>query len=123
MLDDKIHESLDGAGANRPFDERKKARRQVSGSAQVSLSNQRVLQGKIYDLTTEGVSIYLDVQLRGNSPCALHLMVYHDGLVHSIELQATPTYALLVGGKGFRHGFQFLSPDQATHDRLSAICA
>ena len=123
MLNEKIYQSLESVPQNRAINERSEPRIQVTGTAHVGCANQQTLKGKLFDLTSAGTSIFLDVQLPSKELYSLHLSVYHKGVVHTINAQGRCTYAMLVGSKGFRHGFQFQSLDQQLRDKLKAICA
>ncbi len=123
MFDEKINESMGGAGAVRSVNERVKPRLQVSGSGQVRRPNQQILAGKLYDLSVTGASVFLDLQLPLKEICTLRLQIFRHGSSYTVEVQGQITNTMLVGSRGFRHGFQFLSIDSLTQKTLNAICA
>jgi len=123
MGEDQLHEPMQGMAPNRPANERARSRVQVTGTAQVRRANQQVLQGRIFDVTTVGISIYLDIPLPVNESCELQLSVFRDGRVHAVNVRSHCSYNLLIGGKGFRNGFQFHSVSAEASATLSLICA
>ena len=123
MREDLLQEPETGSVPTRNANERARSRVQVTGTAQVRRANQQVLQGKVFDLTSAGIAVFLDSPLRVKEHCELHLSLYHKGHGYTIDVSAHCSHNLLVGGRGFRNGFQFSAVNAATLATLNQICA
>ena len=123
MSAEKIQLSTPDGGNGSGFTNKRRAPRiQLTGTAHIHVPQQQSQRGRIHDLTSDGVSIFLDLQLRINLSCTLQLAIYHKGTSYQVEVQARCVNAMLVGGRGFRHGFQFYAVDPGALEKLNRIC-
>ena len=86
---------------------RASARIRVSGWATVTQTASPAYKARLFDLSTEGVSLFLDEQLSLRQTYHLALGGYRNGRMVALQVQALCLHATLVGNSGFKHGFYF----------------
>lgn len=121
MNGDETVQSL--GAAHSVAEQRGAARQRVHGSAQVVLSNQRPLSGRLFDISPSGVSIYLDVSLPHGAQAHLQLQIFRNGKCHAIQFEGRSMYSLLSSKDGFRNGFDFVKPDPSSLAKLAECLA
>ncbi len=77
--------------------------------------------GRIHDLALTGIAVMVDARLVDGMRYTLHLNIFRNGRLHDIRLLARCVHATLVGGVGFRHGFQFESVGDAVRHALGEV--
>jgi len=102
-----MSEFLDVATAPDIRELRTSARIRVSGWATVAQTASPAFQARMFDLSTEGVSLFLDDQLPLRQTYHLALGGYRNGRMVALQVQALCLHATLVGSSGFKHGFHF----------------
>jgi hypothetical protein len=101
--------------------DRRTDRISVAGWAQVHQPNQAPCNARMNELSSTGLSLFLDFQLWLSKSYHLKINIFRHGKVHNFALDADCVYATLVRTNGFKHGFQFNVLDAATEDAIRAI--
>lgn len=108
------------AGATRQ-DERAAKRHPCSGRAKVLTSSGRSFDGRMFDISMTGTSILLDDRIAFNERCTITVSVYKSGALHHFQVRARFVHASLAGQSGFKHGFEFDSPDSNATKALNGL--
>jgi hypothetical protein len=108
------------AGTSRQ-DERAAKRYPCSGRAKVLTAKGRSLDGRMFDISMNGVSLLLEERIAFDAPCTITISVYKGGVLHHFQVQARFVHASLAGQSGFKHGFEFQSLDNTATHALAAL--
>ncbi|MEI8326313.1 MAG: PilZ domain-containing protein [Betaproteobacteria bacterium] len=77
--------------------------------------------GSIHDLAFGGIAVMAEARLMNGMHYTLHLNIFRNGRLHDLRLKARCIHATLVGGAGFRHGFEFESVSDAVRQALDEV--
>jgi hypothetical protein len=102
-----VQENVNFGAASQTGDQRRSERIRVTGWANFLIDGLPVKKGRLFDLSTEGVSIFLDDQLARRQLVELAFGGFRNGRRIQLRVQADCQYATLVGSNGVRHGFHF----------------
>jgi hypothetical protein len=108
------------AGASRQ-DERAAKRYPCSGRAKILTSTGRSIDGRMFDISMTGASLLLEDRVAFEGRCTITISVYKAGTLHHFQVRARFVHASLAGQSGFKHGFEFETPDSAATKALAAL--
>jgi hypothetical protein len=111
------------ASAREHPEDRTSTRIRAPGWAVIDFAGSVVKSDRLYDVSMEGISMFLELPLQLRREYHMRLSVYRHGKEHLLEVQAQCVYATLVGVDGFRHGFSFLSMGGHQQEVLAQILA
>ena len=104
-----------------PPENRKSFRKKFNGRVKV-FSDFPVVRGKIFDLSSSGSSILVDMPLpSGRKILKIQFDIFHKGKNHNLEIMAIPVYSVLVTGVGYKIGLQFGAIDDKNELVLSQL--
>ena len=102
-------------------DGRAQQRTRVYGRASLPLPSNGSVSGNVYDMTHGGISILLDRRLPMGQTYTLQLSIYRNGKLHRLSLPALCIHESLMGGQGFKHGFQFAAHSDTVRQALGEV--
>ena len=102
-------------------EERAAKRYPCSGKARIVTSSGATVEGRMFDISMTGASVLLDDRANFGTRCTIAITVYKGGTLHNIQATARFVHASLAGQSGFKHGFEFDSPDAAAVKSLAAL--
>jgi len=115
----------DRAGAGKPGatrqDERAAKRYPCSGRAKILTNHGRSIDGRMFDISMTGASVLLEDRIPFDGRCTITISVYKAGVLHHFQVQARFVHASLAGQTGFKHGFEFDTPDSVATKSLAAL--
>lgn len=107
-------------GASRQ-DERAAKRYPCSGRAKILTSAGRAVDGRMFDISMTGASVLLEDRIQFAGRCTMTISVYRGGVLHHFQVTARFVHASLAGQNGFKHGFEFETPDASATKALATL--
>ena len=116
-----MREFMEVAPARELSELKASARIRVNGWATVRQTASPAYKARLFDLSTEGASLFLDDQLPLRQTYHLTLGGYRNGRMVEVQVQALCLHATLVGASGFKHGFYFQNFRQGSPSDIGAF--
>ena len=107
-------------GKARAEDKRAAPRRPLRCRVDLIGPNGRQIRGESFDLSTGGIGVMLDEQLRVGEVCRLMFAPFREGSTKSVSVTAKVAYSML-GRDGFRTGFEFQNVAAATASVINSL--